>query len=83
MSLKKKDKGIVVRGAKAHQTGALNSHEIIVMPTISMRAEDTDYAVSFALPSDASGIIYIMGRQSCDTRKLEGGTMDMGNIVFP
>ena len=29
--------GIVVRGSKAHQTGAVNSHEIIVMPTITMR----------------------------------------------
>ena len=62
--------GIIVRGAKAHQTGAVNSHEIIVMPTIAMREEDRDYAVSFALPSDARGIVYIMGRQSCDTRKL-------------
>ena len=75
--------GIVVRGAKAHQTGAVNSHEIIVMPTITMREADKDYAVSFALPSDADGITYIMGRQSCDTRKLEeGGTIDRGNICF-
>ena len=74
--------GIVVRGAKAHQTGALNSHEIIVMPTISMREGDEDYAVSFAVPSDTDGIIYIMGRQSCDTRKLEEGTMDQGNLLF-
>lgn len=74
--------GIVVRGAKVHQTGAVNSHEIIVMPTISLREEDKDYAISFALPSDAEGITYIMGRQSCDTRKLEGGTLDMGNRFF-
>ena len=74
--------GIVVRGAKAHQTGAVNSHEVIVMPTLSMRKEDEDYAVSFALPSDAEGITYIMGRQSCDTRKLEGGNMDQGNLMF-
>jgi 4-hydroxybutyryl-CoA dehydratase/vinylacetyl-CoA-Delta-isomerase len=74
--------GIVVRGAKAHQTGAVNSHEIIVMPTIAMREEDRDYAVSFALPSDARGIVYIMGRQSCDTRKLEQGMLDRGNIAF-
>lgn len=78
---KKKD-GIVVRGAKAHQTGAVNSHEVIVMPTIAMGEGDTDYAVSFALPSDAEGIVYIMGRQSCDTRKLEGGAMDQGNVLF-
>ena len=73
------DEGIVVRGAKAHQTGAVNSHEIIVMPTISMKEEDKDYAVSFALPSDSPGIVYIMGRQSCDTRKMEGCLIDQGN----
>ena len=74
--------GIVVRGAKAHQTGALNSHEIIVMPTISMGPEDKDYAVSFAVPADAEGIYMIIGRQSCDTRKLEGGELDVGNSEF-
>ena len=74
--------GIIVRGAKAHQTGAVNSHEIIVMPTISMRKEDEDYAISFALPSDTKGITYIIGRQSCDTRKLEEGTIDRGNQIY-
>ena len=74
--------GIVVRGAKAHQTGAVNSHEIIVMPTISMREDDKDFAVSFALPSDAEGIIYIMGRQSCDTRKCENSKIDVGNVRY-
>lgn len=74
--------GIVVRGAKAHQTGAVNSHEIIVMPTITMREEDRDYAVAFAVPSDTQGITYILGRQSCDTRKLEGPTFDRGNLFY-
>ena len=35
--VEEREDGIVVRGAKAHQTGAVNSHEIIVMPTIAMR----------------------------------------------
>ena len=74
--------GIVIRGAKAHQTGAVNSHEIIVMPTMAMREEDREYAVAFAVPSDTPGITYILGRQSCDTRKLEGGTFDRGNLFF-
>lgn len=78
---KRKD-GIVVRGAKAHQTGAINSHWILVMPTVSMGKEDADYAVSFACPADAEGITYIYGRQSCDTRKLEGGEIDVGNCRF-
>jgi len=77
-----RDDGIVVRGAKAHQTGAVNSHEIIVMPTLALREADQDYAVSFALPSDAAGISYIIGRQSCDTRKMQEGKLDRGNVLF-
>ena len=74
--------GIVVRGAKAHQTGILNSHEVIVMPTISMGPDDKDYAVSFAVPVDSEGLYMIIGRQSCDTRKREGSEMDVGNAEF-
>ena len=74
--------GIVVRGAKAHQTGIINSHEVIVMPTIAMGEDDKDYAVSFAVPTDTEGIFMIVGRQSCDTRKLEGSQIDVGNSEF-
>jgi len=71
--------GIVVRGAKAHQTGALNSHEILVMPTTAMREGEEDFAVSFAVPADTKGITYVLGRQASDTRKLEGSPLDVGN----
>ena len=74
--------GVVVRGAKAHQTGASNSHEILVMPTQAMKPDDKDYAIAFAVPIDAEGIFMIVGRQSCDTRKLEEGTLDRGNPTF-
>ncbi len=80
--VEEKSDGIKVRGAKLHQTGAVNSHEIIVMPTRAMRKEDKDYAIAFALPSDTKGIMYIYGRQSCDTRKMEKGTIDTGNILY-
>lgn len=72
--------GIVVRGAKAHQTGAANSHEILVMPTVSMKPEDEDFAVSFATPLDAPGITLIFGRQTNDERKL--GNLDQGNATY-
>ncbi len=80
--VEKRADGIVVRGAKAHQTGAVNSHEHLIMPTISMKEEDKAYAVSFAIPSDAEGVFMIYGRQSCDTRKMEGSTIDVGNSLF-
>lgn len=74
--------GITVRGAKCHQTGALNSHYIIVMPTLAMKEEDRDYAVSFAVEADAKGITYILGRQPSDTRKQEPHGADMGNLFY-
>lgn len=80
--VERREDGIVVRGAKAHQTGILNSHEVIVMPTIAMGPEDKDYAVSFAVPLDSEGLMMVVGRQSCDTRKLEDTELDLGNPVY-
>jgi len=80
--VEKRPGGVVVRGAKAHQTGAVNSHEILAMPTQTMREQDKDYAVCFAVPADAQGILYVYGRQSCDTRRLEEGEIDVGNAAF-
>ncbi|MEM3731843.1 MAG: 4-hydroxyphenylacetate 3-hydroxylase family protein [Candidatus Bathyarchaeia archaeon] len=80
--VEKREDGIVVRGAKAHQSGAVFSHELIVMPTVAMREEDRDYAVSFAVPGDAEGIIYVVGRQTNDARKLEGSEIDVGNAKY-
>jgi 4-hydroxybutyryl-CoA dehydratase/vinylacetyl-CoA-Delta-isomerase len=74
--------GIVVRGAKLHQTGALNAHEIVVMPTQTLAEGEQDYAVAFAVPADAPGIVMIYGRQPSDTRKLEEGRLDVGNREF-
>lgn len=80
--VERRDDGIVVCGAKAHQTGSINSHWHIFMPTIAMGPDDRDYAVSFACPTDADGVYMIYGRQSCDTRKLEKAPIDVGNAKF-
>jgi 4-hydroxybutyryl-CoA dehydratase/vinylacetyl-CoA-Delta-isomerase len=55
---------------------------MLLMPTLRMREEDKDYAVSCAVPTDAEGVLHIYGRQSCDTRKLEKGDIDVGNSNF-
>ena len=48
--------GIVVRGAKAHTTGTPVVDEIVVLPTRAIGAEDSTYAVSFAVPVDTPGV---------------------------
>ncbi len=79
---KRTSEGVYITGAKAHQTGCLNSHWLVVMPTMRLGEKDKDYAIVGAVPVEAEGITYIYGRQSCDTRSMEGGTMDVGNAEF-
>ncbi len=74
--------GVYIRGAKAHQTGCLNSHWLIVMPTMRLSQADRDYAIVGAIPVTAAGITYVYGRQSCDTRSLEEGSLDAGNSQY-
>ncbi|KGD66383.1 Vinylacetyl-CoA Delta-isomerase [Alcanivorax nanhaiticus] len=76
------DKGIYVKGVKAHMTGGWNQHWICVLPTMNLGEADKDYAVVGMIPGDAEGITYIYGRQSCDTRSMEGGEIDQGNAQY-
>lgn len=74
--------GVFITGAKAHQTGCVNSHWLIVMPTMRLDDADRDWAIVGAVPVDAPGITYIYGRQSCDMRSAEDGDIDAGNARF-
>ena len=47
-----------------------------------MAETEKDYAVAFAVPADSPGITYIYGRQPSDTRKMEDGNIDMGNVHY-
>ncbi|MBM4447149.1 MAG: 4-hydroxybutyryl-CoA dehydratase [Chloroflexi bacterium] len=78
---KRKD-GIVLRGAKLHQTGAVISHEKLVLPSTTHRKGAEAYAVACAVPGNAKGIIHISVRQSQDDRRKEGVEIDLGNIRY-
>lgn len=76
----KDTKGIVVRGAKIHQTGSLCAHWGLVVPTREMREADKDYAVCFSFPVDAEGVIHVYGRGTLESRAME--ECDLGNVEF-
>ncbi|MDQ3030928.1 MAG: 4-hydroxybutyryl-CoA dehydratase [Myxococcota bacterium] len=75
----RRDDGVVIRGAKMHQTGAANSHEILVMPGQALRRGEEDFAIACALPVDAPGVSMILGRQPSDERR---GGPDAGNARY-
>ncbi len=54
--VEKNSKGIIVRGAKVHISGASYANEIFVIPTRAMTEADADYAVAFAIPANTKGL---------------------------
>ena len=80
--VERRDDGIVIRGAKLHMTGSVNSHEILVMPTTAMDEGSKDYAVVCAVPIDAPGITLIFGRQANDDRRDRMERIDVGKPSF-
>jgi len=77
--VERREDGVVLRGAKIHQTGAANSHQILVMPGMALRKGEEDFAVAAAVPVDAPGVTMILGRQPSDDRK---GGPDAGNLRY-
>ncbi len=77
--VERREDGIVIRGAKLHQTGAANAHQILVMPGGTYREGEEDFAVAAAIPAGADGVVMMMGRQPSDERK---GGCDAGNCKF-
>lgn len=59
--VERREDGVVVRGAKLHNTMAPYSDEIIVVPTRALGKNEKDYAIAFALPADTEGI-HLIGR---------------------
>ncbi len=52
----RQEKGIVVRGAKAHTTMGPVVDEINVIPTRAMTEQDSEYAVAFSVPVATEGL---------------------------
>jgi len=80
--VKRREDGVVIRGAKLHMTGGVNSHEILVMPTTAMDEKSGDYAVVCAVPVNAPGVTMIFGRQASDDRRDRGERIDVGKPRF-
>lgn len=65
--------GVIVRGAKLHNTMAPYADEIIVIPTRAIAKHEKDYAIAFAIPADTKGV-YLVARSAFYAKRM--GDMD-------
>lgn len=79
----KRPDGIVVRGAKMHQSGAFAAHETLVIPGSALRKGEEDYAVAFAVPNSAPGITYILQYNPLSAEREQADDIyELGNPRF-
>jgi 4-hydroxybutyryl-CoA dehydratase/vinylacetyl-CoA-Delta-isomerase len=74
--------GIIVNGAKLQQSGAPIAHERLVVPTTALGPNDEAYAVAFAIPGDAEGVIHVNDSACCNAKFMTMETEDIGNATF-
>jgi len=78
--------GIVVRGAKVHQSGASVANEIVVVPTRSLLEDEKEYAIAFAVPAHERGVIHILQWNSYEAmrwlRREFDVDVDLGNPSY-
>jgi 4-hydroxybutyryl-CoA dehydratase/vinylacetyl-CoA-Delta-isomerase len=78
---KRKD-GILLRGAKAHQTSAIGVDEMIVYPGLFEKGEE-EYAVACAVPNSSEGLTYFLQYNSDDAeRRASGDISILGNPLY-
>ncbi len=97
--VEKRDDGIVVRGIKVSQSGAIGSHETLVLPGGSLKEGEEKFALAFAVQNSVPGLSYICQynalsaeREFCDNEdelgnplygQRETSTMYFDNVFIP
>ncbi|MBW2672552.1 MAG: hypothetical protein JRD89_03935 [Deltaproteobacteria bacterium] len=74
--------GVMLRGAKACGVSALNSHEMLVIPTTAMTERDEAYAIFFALPIDAEGVTFVIDPASHSATRAGNSIVNMAAAAF-
>jgi len=74
--------GIVINGAKQHATGAYAADETLVLPGLSCRKGEEDYAVAFAVPNGTEGMSYVAQYNPYSVERQNYETAYLGNPLY-
>lgn len=82
--VEKRSDGIVVRGYKVSQSGAIGAHETLVLPGGGLKDDETDFALAFAVQNSSPGLSYICQYNAYSAeREMCGDEIEeLGNPVY-
>ncbi len=81
--VEKRDDGIVVRGIKVSQSGAIGSHETLVLPGGGLKEGEEAFALAFAVQNSAPGVTYVCQYNAYSAeREAAESESELGNPLF-
>ncbi|HOD34888.1 MAG TPA: 4-hydroxyphenylacetate 3-hydroxylase N-terminal domain-containing protein [Syntrophales bacterium] len=82
--VEKRDDGIVVRGYKVSQSGAIGSHETLVLPGGALREGEEKFALAFAVQNSVPGLSYICqyNAYSAEREMFVDDPDELGNPIY-
>lgn len=77
--VEKGGEGIVVSGAKIHQSGAFAADINFVLPTQTFKEGEEEFAIAFAVKPEDEGVKYVLQNTGYQAKFREGGEFEKGN----
>lgn len=78
----KTKEGIVVSGAKIHQSGAFVADVNFILPTQAFKEGEEEFAIAFALTPEDRGVKYVLQNTGYQAKLREGGSFEAGNRKY-
>ncbi|PKN60085.1 MAG: aromatic ring hydroxylase [Deltaproteobacteria bacterium HGW-Deltaproteobacteria-11] len=81
--VEKREDGIVVSGIKVSQSGAIGSHETLVLPGGALKEGEEQFALAFAVQNSVPGLTYICQYNAYSAeREMCGDESELGNPIY-
>lgn len=80
--VERRNEGIVVSGAKIHQSGAFAADVNFVLPTQAFKEGEEEFAIAFAVTPEDEGVKYILQNTGYQAKLREGGSFEAGNRKY-
>lgn len=77
--VEKRSNGVVVSGAKVHQSGAFAADVNFFLPTQTFRKGEESFAIAFAVLPEDKGVKYVLQNTGIQAKQREGGKFEFGN----
>ena len=80
--VEKNNSGIIISGAKIHQSGAFAADVNFILPTQTFKKGEEEFALAFAVTPEDQGVKFVLQSTGYQAKFREGGSFEPGNFKY-